>query len=297
MAPDGTVYFDDHGSNAIIHLDPRQLDFQKRFREYPIRSSSNVYPHGITLDRKGHLYWAEMTGGHWGELDPVSGEQKRYLFPSKGAMLQVVTDSKDNIWYALISGTRIGKMDAKTRKITDWEAPTPGGDIYGLIVDRNDKLWGAEAAVGKILKFDPVTEKFTEYSTPTQPSGIRRLGVDSKGKIWFGEYFGGNLGVLDPATGKITEYPFPLKYTQAYEVWSDAQDNIWISDTVYGSIIQFDPNTKKFTYYPLPQPGYTIPKIEVDKEGTLWFGSRFVPNITAVAFKPKGNSRSRVATP
>ena len=58
VAPDGTVFFDDHGSNAIIHLDPRQLDFQKRFREYPIKSSTNVYPHGITLDRKGRLYWA-----------------------------------------------------------------------------------------------------------------------------------------------------------------------------------------------------------------------------------------------
>lgn len=287
--PDGYIWYADPVWNSMMRLDPREMDPQKRWREYPIAGPS-VSLHGNVVDSKGHVYWAEIAGGSLGELDPKTGEMTRHKFPTGGAMLQVVVDSQDNVWYDLIHGSSIGKLDANTRKISQWEIPTPDANPYGLIVDKNDKVWAVDIAKHQVVQFDPVTEKFTLYPTPTQPSGPRRLGVNSKGIIWFAEYLGNALGMLDPKTGKIVEYKFPLRYTQGYEAWPDTEDNIWVSDNVYDSLIQFNPQTKKFTYYPLPQFRYNIPKIEIGKDGSIWFGSRGIENITAVNLRPNGNA-------
>jgi len=95
----------------------------------------------------------------------------------------------------------------------------------------------------------------------------------------------------------------PYRFSAAYETWPDNRGSVWISDHIYNSLIRFDVNTKKFTYYPLPQvgsfagdSGWSVPKVEVDKDGTLWFGSRGVPNIVAVHFNPKGNAAARPTT-
>ena len=97
------------------------------------------------------------------------------------------------------------------------------------------------------------------------------------------------LGTLDPKAGKITEIKFPLRYTEAYDTWPDKDDNIWISDSHYNVLVYYDRKTQKFTYYPLPQGSHwSVPKVEIDRDNTVWTGSRGVPNIVAVHFYPNG---------
>jgi len=291
IAPDG-IWYANPTANAIIHLDPKQLDPNRRYKVYPIKGHPYTYAHGITMDTKGHLYWAEITGGQLGELDPATGKQIRHYMPHPGAMLQVATDKDDNIWFGMVKGPGgVGKLDAKTRAIHQWQTPTPDNLIYGLAVSPKDgTVWGAGYSKGQVTKFDPKTEEYTEYYAPSSWGEIRRIGVDSKGIVWFSEYVTGYLGSLDPATGKMTEYRIPAQGSNPYEVWPDKDDKIWISDQPQSSLIKFDPDTKKFTFYPEPQLNWSLPKIEVEKNNTIWFGARFLPHITANHFHPNGYS-------
>jgi hypothetical protein len=51
--------------------------------------------------------------------------------------------------------------------------------------------------------------------------------------------------------------------------------------------VKFDQKTKKFTYVPFPEFAAHTPKIDRDKEGTLWFT---LGKPTGLAgFRPKGN--------
>ena len=272
--PAGNVWYTDRSvPNRIGRVDPRTGEFKDFMMPDPTAD-----PHGLTVDTKGHVFWAETRGFHLGRLDPATGSMTRYPMDStgqhKGAGHTPVIDAKDNVWFTVIRGDMIGKWDRATGKSTVWKVPTAGAAPYGVALDRAENVWFAEFRRCKIGKFDPKTEKFTEYDALTQPCTIRRLGVDSKDVVWYGGFSNGKLGRIDPATGKIVEYSIPMPFSEPYDVWPDREDNIWISDGGQGgALIKFDQRTEKFTYYPAPQIT-DQPKLAITREGAIWYTPR-----------------------
>jgi virginiamycin B lyase len=272
--PDGNVWYTDRSvPNRIGRVDPRTAEFRDFMMPDP-----KADPHGLTVDRNGHVFWAETAGFSLGHLDPKTGSITRYPMDStgrnKGRGHTPVVDSKDNVWFSVIVGDMIGKWDRQTGKSTVWKVPTQGAAPYGLTLDKDENVWFAEFRRCKIGKFDPRTEKFTEYAALTQPCTIRRLGVDSAGMVWYGGFNNGKLGRIDPATGKIVEYDVPMAFSEPYDVWPDREDKIWISDGGQGgALIRFDPKTEKFTYYPTPQIT-DQPKLAITREGAIWYTPR-----------------------
>jgi len=206
-------------------------------------------------------------------------------------------DKDQNIGFSLIWGAFFGRMEAASRRLHMYPTPTPDNGIYGLDFDQAGNMWGAGWQKGTISKWDVRTESVTEYKVPSAWGQIRRVGVDSKGIVWGSAYNTGILVRLDPATGKMTDYKMPLMGSQPYDAWPDKSDNIWTADHVHGAIVKLDPRSGKWTLYPMPQPNQSLPKFEVAPDNTLWFGSRGVPNITAVHFYPNGYSADTPALP
>jgi virginiamycin B lyase len=272
--PAGNVWYTDRSvPNRIGRVDPRTAEFRDFMMPDP-----KADPHGLTVDRAGHVFWAETAGFSLGRLDPATGSITRYPMDStgraKGRGHTPVVDSKDNVWFTVIVGDMIGKWDRQTGKSTVWKVPTQGAAPYGMVLDRDENVWFAEFRRCKVGKFDPRTETFTEYAALTQPCTIRRLGADSTGAIWYGGFSNGKLGRIDPATGKIVEYDLPMAFSEPYDVWPDREDKIWISDGGQGgALIRFDPKTETFTYYPTPQIT-DQPKLAITREGAIWYTPR-----------------------
>ena len=295
---DGHVWYSSRASSSVIGLDPKELDPAKRWKNHPIKGEPYVHPTGIAVDKRGRVYWAEARGSRLGELDPVTGKQIRYALPAQaGAMLQVIVDKDQNIGFSLIWGAFFGRMEAVSRRLHMYPTPTPDNGIYGLDFDQAGNMWGAGWQKGTISKWSVQTESVTEYKVPSAWGQIRRVGVDSKGIVWGSAYNTGILVRLDPATGKMTDYKMPLMGSQPYDAWPDKSDNIWTADHVHGAIVKLDPRANRWTLYPMPQPNQSLPKFEVAPDNTLWFGSRGVPNITAVHFYPNGYSADALPLP
>jgi streptogramin lyase len=289
----GGIWYADPVGNAMVHLDPKQLDPAKRWKIYPLKGDNPyVFMHGITVDHEGRVYWAEITGGQLGELDPDTGKQIRYYVPRRGGMLQVVTDKDDNIWFGMVKGPGgVGDLDAKRRVVHEWQTPTPDNLIYGLAANPFDgTIWGAGYSKGLVTEFDPRTEEYKEYYAPASWGEIRRISVDQHGIVWFSEYVTGHIGSLDPKTGQMHEYKMPTSGANPYEIWPDRSGKLWISDQPQSSLVKFDPDTKTFTYFPEPQLNWSLPKVEIEQNNTIWFGARFLPHITANHFYPNGYS-------
>ncbi len=294
IAPDGGVWVDDRANRALLRIDPEAKEFSKRIAGQYQTPRTETIMHGITVDSKGRVYYADIAGGYLGELEPRSGEFTIHATnpdPDE-SMVQIAVDSKDDVWMGLISDKKLGELDGKTRAVKMWDLPGSDCLPYGLVVDHEDKVWMAMVNCGEVVKFDPVTSKFTEYKTPS-PSAPRRLGVDKNGMIWWGEYQGNHLGMLNPKTGKMTEYSFPLRYSRAYDTWP-VGDYVWITESTYQTLLRFDTKTKRFTYFPLPEtePGTSVPKIEVGKDGVIWYAYRGWGKNTVAAFKPLGNTQA-----
>ena len=291
IAKDNSIWYANPPANAVVRLNPRGMDGLERWKVNALPSDAPpyVFLHGITVDSKGHVYWAEILGGKLGELDPNTGKIIRHTLPTFGSLLQVVVDQKDNVWYNHVMGDGLGKLDAQTRQVSQFPTPTPDVGLYGLAVDPKGNIWSAGYTKSMVVKFDPVSESYTEYPSPTPGSSARRIGIDSKGIAWFSQWTAGQIAAIDPNSGKITEYKPPVR-SRFYETWPDKLDNIWASDDFNNSMVYFNRKTNRFTYYPLPQVwrGPGVPKVEIEENNTVWIGSRGVEHTVAIHFYPNG---------
>ena len=286
----GVVYLSDLFKNdSIVAVDTHNLDYATRQKEWRIEGR-DAGPHGLIEHAGGKVMWAGMGGDHIGELDPKTGEMRLYPTPTEGGHTHTLrADSRGDVWYTYMRGVgKIGRWDYETKIVTDNEVPAKAFNGYGIIVDTHDRVWltqiGAPANEAPAVRmYDPKTDKWTAFQTS---SPTRRLTQDSKGRIWANQYFGNRIVRIDPVSGEVTEFPLPLKYGNLYEIWADLEDNIWASNSVYNSLVKFDQTTEEFTYYPFPEFRTHVPKMEVDSQGTLWFG---LDRFALTGFKPEGN--------
>ena len=289
LAEPGVIWVSGNGSNSIIRMDSRDPDFETRTEELWIENPENinVTPHGI-VEHRGRVYWVELTGDHFGELDPATGEMTRYPMPTKGAGPHSVwVDSRGQFWYTYFaSAGRVGRFDLAANDFTEWE-PLAGFSGYGIVVDRQDRVWAVGLHTPAIFMYNQETAAWRSYP---MANPARRPAIDSDGKVWAAHYFGNAISRIDPTTGTVTEFELPLKDGNPYDVWPDADDNLWVENGIYNSLVRFDQETGDFTYFPFPELRAHTPKLDRDREGTLWFtlrGPSGGPGVAAL--KPNGN--------
>src|SRR5438046_10147105 len=101
----------------------------------------------------------------------------------------VISASRNNLWMAEFTQGDIGKIDAKTTKVTWWPFPTPNARGRRMNIDDQDRITVTEYRGNKVAVFDTRAEKFTEYELPprTYPyranfdrSEERRVGKEGK---------------------------------------------------------------------------------------------------------------------
>jgi streptogramin lyase len=98
----------------------------------------------------------------------------------KGPRRSVADREKDVIWVCEFFADRLAKIDARTKKVTEYPLPHRFGQPYSATVNTKDHtVWITMLNSDRVAKFDPSTEKFTEYVLPTRGTEIRNIQVDS----------------------------------------------------------------------------------------------------------------------
>ena len=298
---EGNVWLVDRGiPHRLVKLDPRTNE--QREWLYPDPRNGN---HEILIDPSGMIWLPEHRGRQnttekrllgfnskteeWTQqisMDPDNVVRNPTKFLQSLAM-----DSKGNIYVGWIMGGALSKWDRATGEVSVFRIPTPHAIPYGVVADKNDNIWIALWSGGKIVKFDTSNNSWTEYTTTTYPAHTRRLNVDKDNNIWWGIYSAGKrdgkLVKLDQETGKMTEWTIPQQNAEPYDVAPDPEGNIWAPDVgqrtdgEYGATLwRFNPKTEEFTFSPKPQRHADSPKIQVTRDGAVWYsprGSREAP--------------------
>jgi streptogramin lyase len=98
----------------------------------------------------------------------------------KGPRRSVADRGNDVIWVCEFFADRLAKIDARTRKVTEYPLPHRFSQPYSATVNTKDHtVWITMLNSDRIAKFDPASEKFTEYVLPTRGTEIRHIQVDS----------------------------------------------------------------------------------------------------------------------
>ena len=227
-APDGSVWLGEQASNKIGKWDPKT----RTITEY-----QDTYTPGLEgLEDGGskHTVRVDPTGKVWGTgvrspltaFDPKTREFTH--FREVISPYGVEIDKDGNPWFAEFrDGGAIGKVDAKTGKVSRWNPPTPNGWPRRIEIDSKGMIWVALFRGGKIARFDPKTQTFQEFQLPGPSPTPYALGIDKDDYIWYSSDAMDVVGRLDPNTGRVTEYPYPYSENMMKEFFLDSQGRMW----------------------------------------------------------------------
>jgi virginiamycin B lyase len=199
----------------------------------------------------------------------------------------VALDREGTVWYSDFGQMFLGKMDAKTGKVTQYPIPEvkkgyPVGTL-NLEFDKDDNPWVGVMYQSAIAKFDKKAETFQTWSTPkewdTDAGQLGHLALEGTpvdNKVWIKNSDGGNIYRLDLGTNQMENLgafkdPRTSRRIGTYGLHSDAQNNIYLLDFAAGNIVKVDAKTKAPTIYVTPTPNSRPRRGRVDAEGRLWF--------------------------
>jgi virginiamycin B lyase len=155
----------------------------------------------------------------------------------------IVSDPENNVYFTVFGGADIGKIEAKTGKITLHRTPTAGSGPRRGMLDKGGRLWFGENRGDRIGMFDTRTQQFQEWLAPTKGSWPYDVTADKNGEAWSGGEFTDIVQRLDPKTGQFTEYLLP-HFTNVRRVFVDNSTTpvtFWVGNNHGASIVKLEP--------------------------------------------------------
>jgi streptogramin lyase len=212
---EGKIWFDTMHQGALGTIDPKTGET----KYYPLAAEWNdkrvqLNFVGLRHDVDGKVWTKNVGTVDVYRLDLASGQWERFhptdLLPPgrRYSIYQLLSDSSNNAWVAEFDDGYLGKIDAKTLKVTWFPLPSPHGRARRMEIDDQDRILVAEYRANKIALFDTKTEQFTEYDLPpwTYPY---RAQFDKNGELWTGGMSSDRVIRLDPKSGAAIEYLMP----------------------------------------------------------------------------------------
>jgi len=225
--PDGSVWLTEQGSDKLGRWDPKT----KEITEY----QDTVGKHTVRIDPKTGMVWST---GALSVFDPKT--EKFTHIPEVPTSYGIALDQEGNAWFTeLTPSGKVGKVDAKTLKVTKYTLPTQNGRPRRIQVDDKGIVWFAEFDAGKIGRLDPRTGAITEFQLPGPQATPYALGIDRDGMVWYSSEYMDVIGRLDPGTGKVVEYPYPRAENSMRDFFMDAQGRMWFGSPVNDKVGYF----------------------------------------------------------
>ena len=152
-------------------------------------------------------------------------------------------DQANNLYMLAFGASDVGRLDAKTGRLTIYPTPTPYSRPRRGRVDSDNNLWFAEFNGNAIGEFDAKAEKITEWKLPTAYSDPYDVVRAKNGDVWTGSMFTDRVDRLDPKTGAFVEYLLPQS-TNIRRVFVDNSTSpatLWVGSNRGASIVKIEP--------------------------------------------------------
>jgi len=212
---EGKIWFDTMYQGSLGRLDPKtgKIDYYPVAKEWNDDTVQLNFT-GLRHDVDGkvwtktvgtqHIFRVDLKTGKWERFHPTDDLQT----VKNASIYQVISDSQNNLWMAEFTAGHIGKIDAKTTKVTWYPFPTPNARARRMMIDEQDRITVAEYRGNKVAVFDTRAEKFTEYDLPPRTYPYRAV-FDKNGEIWNSTMHTDRVVRLDPKTGNTAQYMMP----------------------------------------------------------------------------------------
>ena len=246
---DGQLWIGNMYQAAIARFDPVTEKFEY-FRpapkdNLPSTQLNQVAPYNRNVDGKVWAQNSGFAGVH--RFDTKTGEVETWA-PFKNSKDQhniydVISDSKNNVFFTDFRQQEIGRIDAKTGEISFYSFPTKLASPRRGTMDEEDRLWVGQYRGHKIGMLDTKTGEMKEWLVPTPYSAPYDAIKDRDNYVWTGSMTTDKIARLNLQNNQFVEYLLP-KSTNIRRVFvqDDAPQPIfWVGSNHGASIIKVEP--------------------------------------------------------
>lgn len=180
-------------------------------------------------------------------LDPATKKWETWQplkwIPGRHYLYDVISDSKNNVYFTDWYQDTIGRIDAITGKSTLFSTPTAFSGPRRGSMDSQDRFWYGAYYGNRIGMFDTKTLSFKEWTPPFPWFAPYDAVADKNGDVWTASMVTDTVLRLNPKTGKFTEYMLP-GVTNVRRVFVDdstTPPTFWVGSNYGAAIIKLEP--------------------------------------------------------
>jgi virginiamycin B lyase len=232
----GVAKFDRKTEKFTIYKLPPEMDAD--YREFTFAAGNHSKVDGkVWINDSGS--WTIL------RLDVATGKFETFEpFPQpRPNIYEVTADAHNNAYFTVMGRQDIGKIDAKTGKISIYPLPTQRSAPRRGSIDTQGRFWFGENRSNKIGMLDTKTQEVQEWSVPVPFYLPYDVTADNNGEAWAVTELSDSVLRFDPKTGQFTNYLMPRETNmrRAFIDDSDAQIKFWVGNTHEASIIKVEP--------------------------------------------------------
>lgn len=238
MFQTGLIKFDMKAKSFITFPLPAALNGDATGQAMVMPARSHVDGKVWTTDvDKRTILRLDVKTGKYDSIEPFKASPRSH-FP-----YGLVADKANNLYFMDFGGEALGRVDAKTLKVTLYATPTPRSRPRRSMIDGKGRIWFAEYAANKLAMFDPKREDITEWTAPTPHTYPYDVFMDRRETLWSGSMTSDRILRLDPKTNESVEYLLP-RQTNVRRVHVDDRQKpvtFWTGSNHGASIVGLTP--------------------------------------------------------
>jgi virginiamycin B lyase len=241
----GIAKFDKHTGKFKVYAVPNEYLTDET-------QQSMVGPQHFEVDNKvwlndtsiPGLFRVDLKTGKWERWAPYKesgGDELAINQPH--SVYGIYADRQNNIFFCDFGGENIGRIEARTGKVTLFPTPTRKSRPRRGRMDDQGRLWFAEFHGDKLAMFDTRTGKFQEWPLPTPYTAPYDVVWDKNGELWSGSMNTDRILRKNPTSGENVEYLLP-RSTNVRRVFIDdttPRPTFWVGNNHGASIVKLEP--------------------------------------------------------
>jgi streptogramin lyase len=236
---------------GVARFDPQTEKFETWSvpKEWQTDATQQAFVTPVASGADGKVWVKNSDRAQILRLDPATGKWENFGSFDDPATNKRITsygipaDRDNNLFLLDFSSSDIGRLDAKTLKLSVFKGEIANSRPRRGRFDEHGHLWFAEYGGNAVGMLDPQSGKVREWQLPIAWEEPYDVVTDKNGEAWTGSMLSDRVSRLDPKTGDFVEYLLPRR-TNIRRVFVDNSTtpvSFWVGNNHGAALVKVEP--------------------------------------------------------